>query len=40
MSVAASQPSWRGANILILTDDSSGGPMKTAGMDLGTSGMI
>ena len=40
MTVAAPQPSWRGVNILILIDDSSEGPMKTAGGDLGTSGMI
>ena len=40
MTVAASQPSWRGANILILIDDSSEGSMKTAGWDLGTSRMI
>ena len=40
MAVVASQPPWRGADILVLIDNSPEGPMKTAGRDLGTSRMI
>ena len=40
MAIGASQPPWRGADFLVMIDNSSKGPMKTAGRDLGTSGMI
>ena len=36
MAIGASQPPWRCADFLVLIDNSSKGPMKTASEDLGT----